>query len=393
MKATVKDIDVKGKRIIVRVDLNVPLDENCCITNDKRIKAVLPTVRYLLEQGCSLILMSHLGRPKGKVVPEMSLAPVAVRLAEMLDQPVLMAKDCVGDEVKAQAAALKPGEILLLENLRFHPEEEAGDEVFAKELADLAEIYVDDAFGTAHRKHASTAVIAKYLTSVAGLLMGVEIDNLTALMDDPRKPFMAIIGGAKIKDKMSVIKNLLNTVDQIIIGGGMANTFLLAQGKVLGKSLVEEDKKSEALDILRIAEDKGVKVYLPVDVVIARSLDEDEENKTVNVDSIPPDWMALDIGSDTCDLFHDAIIKCKTIVWNGPMGVFENPAYANGTFKVAAAMAEADAFTVVGGGDSVSAVTKGGYASKISHVSTGGGATLKFLEGKEMPAMEVLLDR
>ncbi len=393
MKATVKDIDVKGKRIIVRVDLNVPLDENCCITNDKRIKAVLPTVRYLLEQGCSLILMSHLGRPKGKVVPEMSLAPVAVRLAEMLDQPVLMAKDCVGDEVKAQAAALKPGEILLLENLRFHPEEEAGDEVFAKELADLAEIYVDDAFGTAHRKHASTAVIAKYLPSVAGLLMGVEIDNLTALMDDPRKPFMAIIGGAKIKDKMSVIKNLLNTVDQIIIGGGMANTFLLAKGKVLGKSLVEEDKKSEALDILRIAEDKGVKVYLPVDVVIARSLDEDEENKTVNVDSIPPDWMALDIGSDTCDLFHDAIIKCKTIVWNGPMGVFENPAYANGTFKVAAAMAEADAFTVVGGGDSVSAVTKGGYASKISHVSTGGGATLKFLEGKEMPAMEVLLDR
>ncbi|GAW29807.1 MULTISPECIES: phosphoglycerate kinase [unclassified Carboxydocella] len=392
-KKTIRDVDVKGKRVLVRVDFNVPTDENRQITDDTRIRAALPTIKYLLEQGAKVILASHFGRPKGQVNEKYRLDQVAKRLSELLGQEVAKTSDCVGPEAEAAVAALAPGQALLLENVRFHAEEEKNDPEFAKKLAALADLFVNDAFGAAHRAHASTAGVAQYLPAVAGFLMEKEISIMGKALANPERPFVAIIGGAKVSDKIGVIQNLLTKVDTLIIGGGMANTFLKAQGYELGKSLVEEDKVQLAKELLATAQQRGVELLLPRDVVVAAAFAPDAEHKTVAVGEIPADWQALDIGPATAEKYAGVIRQAKTVVWNGPMGVFEMDAFARGTEAVAKAMAECPGTTIIGGGDSVAAVEKVGVAEKMTHISTGGGASLEFLEGKTLPGVAVLQDK
>lgn len=392
-KKTIRDVDVKGKRVLVRVDFNVPTDENRQITDDTRIRAALPTIKYLLEQGAKVILASHFGRPKGQVNEKYRLDQVAKRLSELLGQEVAKTSDCVGPEAEAAVAALAPGQVLLLENVRFHAEEEKNDPEFAKKLAALADLFVNDAFGAAHRAHASTAGVAQYLPAVAGFLMEKEISIMGKALANPERPFVAIIGGAKVSDKIGVIQNLLTKVDTLIIGGGMANTFLKAQGYELGKSLVEEDKVQLAKELLATAQQRGVELLLPRDVVVAAAFAPDAEHKTVAVGEIPADWQALDIGPATAEKYAGVIRQAKTVVWNGPMGVFEMDAFARGTEAVAKAMAECPGTTIIGGGDSVAAVEKVGVAEKMTHISTGGGASLEFLEGKTLPGVAVLQDK
>jgi len=388
-KKTVRDIPVQGKRVLVRVDFNVPL-ENGQVTDDTRIQAALPTIRYLLEQGASVILMSHLGRPMGEVHDELRMDAVARRLSELLGLEVVKLDDCIGPEVEKAAQGLKPGQVLLLENLRFHPEEEANDQGFAQKLASLADLYVNDAFGTAHRAHASTAGVPNYLPAVAGFLMERELQMLGQILADPAHPFVAILGGAKISGKIGVIHSLLSNVDLLLVGGGMANTFLKAQGHEVGLSLVEDDSLGEAREIL---EGAGDKLVLPVDVVIADAFSEDANARTVGVDQVPSDWRILDIGPRTVGLFEERLSSAATVVWNGPMGVFEFPRFAAGTVALATSLAKTRATTIVGGGDSVAALQQAGLADTITHVSTGGGASLEFLEGKTLPGVAALEDR
>ncbi|MBS3977475.1 MAG: phosphoglycerate kinase [Syntrophomonadaceae bacterium] len=392
-KKSVQDIEVNGKRVLVRVDFNVPMDQEGKITDDTRIRAALPTIRYLVEQGAKVILASHLGRPKGKPDPSFSLAPVARHLAGFLGADVAQAPDCVGQRVKTMAAALKPGQVLMLENVRFHKEEEQNDPEFAKELAQLAEVYVNDAFGAAHRAHASTEGVARHLPAVAGLLLEKEISVMGRALAEPERPFVAIIGGAKVSDKISVLENLLGKVDALLVGGGMANTFLAAKGVAMGRSLVEKDKLELAQGLAEAARQKGVDLILPQDLVVAEAMAPDAPKKTVPVDSVPEGWMALDIGPQTVAAFALAVSRAKTVVWNGPMGVFEMEPFAKGTFGVAEAVAGCFGVTIVGGGDSVAALEKAGVADRITHISTGGGASLEFLEGKKLPGVEALLDK
>jgi phosphoglycerate kinase len=395
-KLTIDDVELKGKRVLMRVDFNVPLDENQNITDDRRITAALPTIETVLDKGGKLILMSHLGRPKGERKPEMSLQPVAKRLGELLDKEVKFASDCVGEEVKKMAYDLQEGEVLLLENLRFHKEETANDPEFAKELASLGEIYVNDAFGTAHRAHASTVGVTKYIDiCVAGYLMQKEIDYLGNAIANPVRPFTAILGGAKISGKIDVIENLFNKVDSLIIGGGMAFTFLKAMDYEIGKSILEEEKIETAKKILKRAETSNVQFLLPVDVWVAEEFSNDSPKEAVDVDMIPSNKMGMDIGPKTVRMFREEILRSKTVVWNGPMGVFEFDNFAEGTNAVAQALAEATAngaITIVGGGDSAAAIKKSGLEDQVSHVSTGGGASLEFLEGKELPGLAALND-
>lgn len=388
---TIKDVDVKGRRVLVRVDFNVPLKDGE-ITDDTRIRAALPTIKYLRDKGAKLILCSHLGRPKGQVKPELRMDPVAKRLAELLGTEVTKVDEPVGDEAKKAAEELKEGDVLLLENLRFDPREKANDPEFARALADLAEIYVNDAFGTAHRAHASTRGVADYLPAYAGFLMEKEIAALGETVTNPEKPFVAILGGAKVSDKIGVVENLIGKADTILIGGGMANTFLKAQGYEMGKSLVEEDKLDLARKTLKEAEERGTRLVLPVDLVVAGSLEDTEGKEVVDADKVGPDRMALDIGPKTVELFVKELEPARTVVWNGPMGVFEVDAFAEGTIKLARALADLRATTVIGGGDSAAAVDKAGVKDKMSHVSTGGGASLALLEGKVLPGVEVLVE-
>ncbi|MGQ9778804.1 MAG: phosphoglycerate kinase [Bacillota bacterium] len=393
-KMTVKDVDVKGKRVFVRVDFNVPMDEAGNITDDTRIKAALPTIRDLADRGAKVILASHLGRPKGGPDPKYSLAPVAKRLGELLGKPVVMAEDCIGPAVREKVAALPEGGVLLLENVRFHPEEEKNDENFARELASLADLYVNDAFGTAHRAHASTAGVAKFLhPAVAGYLMQKEIEIMGKAITAPERPFVAILGGAKVKDKIGVITNLLEKVDTLIIGGGMAYTFLKAKGYEIGRSLLDEENIGFAREMMARAEAKGVKLLLPVDTVVTDDLKSPQVVKVVPSDHIPAELQGVDIGPETRALFAAEIKRAKTVVWNGPMGVFEVPQFAEGTKAIAAAMAESGAVTIVGGGDSAAAVEQLGFADRMTHISTGGGASLEFLEGKVLPGVAVLTDK
>lgn len=393
MKKTITDVNVENKRVFVRADFNVPLDENCNITDDTRIQKTLPTIKYLLEHNAAVILSSHLGRPKGQVVEKYSLKPVAKRLSELLGVDVKFAPDCVGAETKAMADALKLGEVLLLENLRFHKEEEKNGEDFARQLASLAEVGINDAFGCCHRAHASVAGITQFLPMASGFLLEKEIRFIGGAVDNPAHPFAAIIGGAKVSDKIEVISNLLPKVDLMIIGGGMANTFLAAQGYGIGKSLVEADKIDLAKELIAQAKEQGTKLLLPVDVMVAAEFKNDADHKVVSVDAVPADWMILDVGTKTQELFAKELASMKLIVWNGPMGVFEMENYAKGTEAVAKAVADSDAVSIVGGGDSVSAVNKTGLADKISHISTGGGASLEYLEGKQLPGVVALSDK
>ena len=393
-KKTVQDVDVHGKKVLLRCDFNVPQDkETGAITSDKRIVAALPTIRYLLENGAAVIACSHLGKPKGERRPELSLAPVAKRLSELLDRPVLFAADTVGPDAKAKAAALKPGEILLLENTRFEPGETKNDPALAKELASLAELFVSDAFGTVHRAHASTVGVASYLPAVSGFLVAKELEVMGRALDDPKRPFVAVLGGAKVSDKINVINNLLNKADTIIIGGGMAYTFAKAKGGSIGQSLLEADKQEYALEMIAKAKEKGVKLLLPVDTLAAKEFSPDAEPVAVDAMAIPDDMQGLDIGPKTVELFCNAVKGAGTIVWNGPMGVFEFDAFAGGTRAMAQALAESGAVTIVGGGDSAAAVEQLGFADRITHISTGGGASLEFLEGKELPGVACLLDK
>ena len=392
-KKTVKDIDVKGKKVLVRVDFNVPLDENKNITDETRINAALPTIKYLLDNGAAVILCSHLGRPKGEFNMKYSLAPVAARLKELFPGKVTFASDVIGESADAAVAAVKPGEIVLLENLRFHAEEEKNDPEFAKKLASYADVYVNDAFGTAHRAHASTAGVADYLPAVAGFLIGKELDIMGKALENPERPFVAILGGKKVSDKIGVINNLLDKVDTLIIGGAMAYTFFKAMGLETGKSLVEEDKIDLAKSLIEKAEKKGVKMLLPVDTIVADKFGEDANTENVDRDKIPEDMEGLDIGLKTRELFASEIKNAKTVIWNGPMGVFEIEKFAGGTKAVAAAMAECKGITIIGGGDSAAAVEQLGYADKMTHISTGGGASLEFLEGLELPGVAALNDK
>jgi len=392
-KKTVRDIEVSGKRVLVRVDFNVPFDKEGQVTDDTRINAALPTIKYLTGAGARVILMSHLGRPKGKVDERYRLDPVADRLEQLTGAPVLKADDCVGDEVRHMVDGLKDGDILLLENVRFYPEEEKNDEKFARRLAELGDLFVNDAFGAAHRAHASTEGVAEFLPAVAGLLMEKELAMLGQVLSSPSKPFMAVIGGAKVSDKIAVIDNLLQQVDVLLIGGGMANTFLKAQGYELGQSLVESDKIELAGELIRKARNRKVEMLLPVDMVVAPAAAPDARPRVVAVDSIPADTMALDIGPQTARLYGDKLKGAATVVWNGPMGVFEMEPFAGGTMAVARALAESSAVSVIGGGDSVAAVHKAGVTDRITHISTGGGASLEFLEGKVLPGVAALLDK
>ncbi len=390
-KKTIRDIDVNGKRVLVRVDFNVPQDKkDGHITDDRRIREALPTLQYLLDHGASLVLMSHLSRPKGKE-EKYSLKPIAARLQELLERPVIMASDVYGEEIVKQAQALKPGDVLLLENVRFYPYEEENDPAFARELARLGDVYVNDAFGSAHRAHASTHGVADYLPAAAGLLMEKELNYLGSVLENPKHPFIAILGGAKIKDKLGVIENLLPKVERILIGGGMANTFAKAQGYPIGDSLVEEDQLDVAREIMR----KGTgKLVFPVDWVIADKFAADAASREVDVQNVPEGWRILDIGPKTIELFKRELNGAKTVIWNGPMGVFEFPKFANGTLQIAHTLAEMpDALTVIGGGDSALAVDMAGGADKMSHVSTGGGASLEFMEGKVLPGVEALQNK
>lgn len=393
-KKTVEDINVSGKRVLVRVDFNVPRDKATgAITDDARMRAALPTLEYLLDHGAKVIVMSHLGRPKGKVVDELRLNEVGKHLAELLGRPVTKLDECVGPDVEAAVAAMKDGDVVLLENVRFHPEEEKNDVHFAKKLAALGDIFVNDAFGTAHRAHCSTAGIGTYLPSVSGFLMKKELAGLGAALSNPEKPFVAIIGGAKISDKIGVVSYLIGKADTIIIGGGMANTFLAAQGYDMKASLVEADSIDVAKETLEQAANAGTDLLLPVDVTIAAAFDAPETAKTADIDAIDDGWMALDIGPKTIALAEEKISAAKTVIWNGPMGVFEQDAFAVGTNALAKAVAQSDAYSVVGGGDSVAAVKKSGMADKISHISTGGGASLEFMEGRLLPGLSVLEER
>ena len=392
-KKTVRDIDFKGKRVFVRVDYNVPMDKAGKITDDTRMRATLPTLNYLLDQGTSLVLAAHLGRPKGGPTPELSLAPVAASLSLLLGRKVKFAADCVGPVAETAAAALQPGEVLVLENLRFHPEEEKNDPIFAKGLSVLADVAVNDAFGVSHRAHASVEGITKFLPMVAGFLMEKELDFLGRAVTNPERPYAAIIGGAKVSDKIGVIANLLTKVDVLLIGGGMANTFFAAQGYAVGKSLIEPDKIALAKELITQAKELGVKLLLPTDVVVADKFAADAACRVASVDTIGPEEMALDIGPATSVAFRAALDGAKTIVWNGPMGVFEMDAFAKGTEAVALAVANSDAVSIVGGGDSVAALEKIGLAGSITHISTGGGASLEFLEGKILPGVAALSDK
>ena len=395
-KKTIEDIEVSGKKVLVRCDFNVPLKDGV-ITSDKRIVEALPTIKYLLSKGAKVILCSHMGKPKGQVNPKYTLAPVAAKLTELLGQNVALAADITGEDAKAKAAALKSGQVMMIENVRFHKEEEKNDPEFARELADMAEVYVNDAFGTAHRAHATTAGVAAYLPAVCGYLIQKEIGIMGKALADPARPFVAILGGAKVSDKLNVINNLLTKVDTLIIGGGMAYTFLAAKGYCIGTSLFDESKVDYCRDMMAKAEEKGVKLLLPIDTVITKSfpdpIDAEIEVKTVPSNEIPADMMGLDIGEKTRELFADAAKNAKTVVWNGPMGVFENPILARGTISVAEALAEAEAITIVGGGDSAAACEQLGFADRITHISTGGGASLEFLEGLELPGIACLLDK
>ena len=392
-KKTVKDIDLKGKKVFVRCDFNVPMDENQNITDNTRIVAALPTIKYLLEQDCKIILASHLGRPKGEVKPEFSLAPVAKELSKLLNKEVIMAKDVIGEDATNKAENLKEGEIMLLENVRFHREETDNDPEFAKKLASMAEVYVNDAFGAAHRAHASTAGIAQYLPAVSGFLIEKELTVLGNAINNPERPFMAILGGAKVSDKIGVIDSLLDKVDTLMIGGGMAYTFFKAQGYSVGNSLCEEEKTGLALEAMEKAKQKGVKLLLPVDTKVGKEFKPDTESKTVAWTEIPDGWEGFDIGEKTIEMFKNELKNAKTVIWNGPLGLFEFDQFAIGTNEIAKTLAELDATTIIGGGDSGAAVAKAGLADKMTHICTGGGASLEFLEGKKLPGIECLLDK
>lgn len=395
-KKTIEDVAVEGKKVLVRCDFNVPLKDGK-ITSDKRIVEALPTIKYLLSHGAKVILCSHMGKPKGEVNPKYSLAPVAARLSELLGKEVVLTKDIIGEDAKAKAAALKAGEAILLENVRFDAREEKNDPAFSKELASLAELYVNDAFGTAHRAHASTAGVAAYLPAVCGYLIQKEIGIMGKALSNPERPFVAILGGAKVSDKLNVISNLLGKVDTLIIGGGMAYTFLAAKGYGVGKSLLDESKIDYCRDMMKKAEEKGVKLLLPVDTTVAAGfpdpIDAPIDVSVVPSDKIPADKEGLDIGTKTMELYAEAAKSAKTVVWNGPMGVFENPTLAKGTIAVAKALAESSATTIVGGGDSAAACEQLGFADKITHISTGGGASLEFLEGLVLPGIACLEDK
>ncbi len=406
-KLTIKDLDLKGKRVLMRVDFNVPLDDKLNITDDTRIKATLPTIKYALDKGAKLVLISHLGRPDGKVTAKYSLAPCAERLSKLLGKPVKMAKDCIGPEVKAMADAMKPGECILLENLRFHAEEEANDANFAKELASLGDVFVNDAFGTAHRAHASTEGVTKYFQkSAAGFLLEKEIEYLEDKVMNPAKPFVTILGGAKVSDKIGVIENLLDKVDSILIGGGMAYTFYAAQGRSIGASKVEKDKIDIAKSLLEKAKQKKVNIVLPVDNIIADKFDANANTKVVG-DQIPDGWMGLDIGPKTVEAFKNVLKSAKTIVWNGPLGVFEMDKFSKGTEEVAkyiaclssgsnsgcAGCTGSKVISIIGGGDTAAAIAKFKLEDKMTHISTGGGASLEYLEGKVLPGIKALTDK
>lgn len=389
-KKTIEDIDVKNKKVLVRCDFNVPQDDDGNITDDKRIVESLKTIKYLINHNAKIILCSHLGRPKGEFNEKYSLKPIAKRLSELLNKEVKMATDVIGANAKKLVSELHNGEIMLLENVRFHKEEEENDLIFAKELANFAEIYVNDAFGTAHRAHASTAGVANYLPAVAGYLIEKEIDILGGVLDNPQRPFVAILGGKKVSDKIGVIENLINKADSIIIGGGMAYTFFKAQGFEIGKSICEEDRLELAKELLEKANSKNVKILLPVDIVCTNEISENGNAITVEANNIPADFIGVDIGEKTIEVFAHELEKAKTIMWNGPMGVFEIDKFAKGTNAIARVLANLDAITIIGGGDSASAIEKCGLADKMTHISTGGGASLEYIEGKVLPGIECL---
>lgn len=392
-KKTVKDVDVKGKRVFCRVDFNVPMKDGQ-VTDETRIRAALPTIQYLVDQGAKVLLASHLGRPKGQAVEELRLTPVAKRLSELLGKDVKKTDEAYGESVKSEIDSMNEGDVLLLENVRFYPGEEKNDPELAKAFAELADVYVNDAFGAAHRAHASTEGIAKHLPAVSGFLMEKELDVLGKALSNPERPFTAIIGGAKVKDKIGVIDNLLEQVDNLIIGGGLAYTFVKAQGHEVGKSLLEEDKIELAKGFMEKAKAKGVNFYMPVDAIVADDFSADANSKVVAIEEIPADWEALDIGPKTAETYRDVIQKSKLVIWNGPMGVFEIDKFAQGTKAVAQALADAnDTYSVIGGGDSAAAVEKFNLAEKMSHISTGGGASLEFMEGKQLPGVVALNDK
>lgn len=390
-KKTIKDIELKNKKVLVRCDFNVPMDPERNITDNTRIVAVLPTIKYLLENNCAIILCSHLGRPKGEVKPEFSLKPVAKELSKLLDQEVIMANDVIGEDAKAKAKKLQQGQIMLLENVRFHKEETNNDPEFSKELASMAEIYVNDAFGAAHRAHASTAGVAEYIPAVSGFLIEKELQFLGNALNNPERPFVAIMGGAKVSDKIGVIDSLIEKVDTLIIGGGMAYTFFKAQGYEVGNSICENDKLDLAKQAMKKAEEKGVKLMLPIDTKIGKEFKPDTESKTVDWTEIPEGWEGFDIGEKTIKMFEEEIRKAKTVVWNGPLGLFEFDQFAIGTNSIAKVLSEIDATTIIGGGDSAAAVRKAGLEDTMTHISTGGGASLEFLEGKKLPGIECLM--
>jgi phosphoglycerate kinase len=394
-KKTLEDLQVQGKNVLVRCDFNVPMDDDRNITDDRRITSSLPTIKYLIDNKARVILMSHLGRPKGEANPKYSLAPVAKRLSELLNKEVVFAKDdrVVSDDVKKVVSNMKDGDVVLLENTRFRKEEEKNEESFAKELASLGDLYVNDAFGTSHRAHTSNVGLSSQLPSAVGFLVEKEISIMGKALENPERPFVAILGGAKVSDKIGVIENLLNKVDTILIGGGMAYTFLKAQGYGIGTSILEKDKIDLANELLKKAKEKNVKLLLPVDVVVAKEFKNDTEFKTVKIDSIPNDMMGMDIGEETIKLFNEEVKNAKTVVWNGPMGVFEMENFKKGTDAIAKAMAECNGTTIVGGGDSASAVEKAGFGEKMTHISTGGGASLEFLEGKTLPGIAAISDK
>lgn len=392
-KLTIEDLPIKGKRVFIRADFNVPLDDNLVITDDRRIRSTLPTINYAIDEGAKIILASHLGRPKGKVEPRFSLAPVAKRLQRLLNKEVIFAPDCIGSQVEGMVSRMKDGDVLLLQNLRFHPEEEKNDESFARALSKLADFYVNDAFGAAHRAHASIVGMAKFLPAVAGFLLKKEIEYLKGAIESPIRPFVVILGGAKVSGKIGVLENLANKVDKVIVGGGMAYTFIKAKGYEIGDSLVENDMLDFAKNIVDKLKKKNVKFYLPVDSVIAQSLEPAAETKIVTTQEIPKGWRALDIGPASVKLFSEAIENAKTIIWNGPMGVFEMDAFSRGTFAIANSISNAYALTIVGGGDTDYAVHRAGVSDAITFISTGGGASLQLLEGKELPGIAALTDK
>ncbi len=393
MKQSVRDIDVSNKKVLVRVDFNVPMDRNGEIADDSRIRAAIPTIHYLQVNGAATILCSHFGRPDGQVVESMRMGPIADRLSQLLNQPVQTIDDCIGTQVEAAAAALQPREILMLENVRFHPEEEQNDPEFSRKLASLADVFVNDAFGTAHRAHASTAGVAKFLPAVAGFLMLEEIEELGNVLTNPDRPITAILGGATISSKLGVIRNLLTKVDCLLLGGGMASTFLKAQGIAVGESLVEDDQLEAANDIMAYADIRGVPLLLPTDVVVADAFKADAEYQTVSVNAIQPGWRIMDIGPDSLDTFRDALRDCKTVFWNGPVGVAEFPAFAEGSYALAMELADMDARVVIGGGETAALVEQAGLHDRFTHVSTGGGASLEFSEGKTLPGVAALMDK